>query len=171
MNKFVIALSSTLLCTSLYAAKFHHKNSKPIAIPENDSQLISNIVDFSGTWLGQCDNEPVSLKIIQNENQFKTIFNYEDGDIEEDDFPLNKVIYNNVTSPKNNKLTLNYSFLVGNYVSLSVYGIELTATNPSSYEGYNNILTYEMNIMMTKEGNTLKIHDYENPEPCILTKQ
>jgi len=167
MKKFVISLSAALLCSSVYAVKFHHNKSLQNVSPKIEAKLVMTAEDFSGTWSGQCNNESGKLTITQDDKLFSIEFNDEEsGEAEKYDFPIGKVVSNNEASPSDSTVTVRYASIEFNSVSLVSYDFMR-----STHQNGGLLATDTLFLSMTKEGNTLKIFDTESSEPCVLTKQ
>lgn len=141
--------------------------------PESVAKIATNVENLSGTWIGQCYNEPLRLTITQDDKVFFIEFNDdENGETEKLDFSIGKVVNNNEASSSDNKITVRYA-------SLNHYDhLDFTSVSLVSYDFINSttqssgiLATETMFLDLTKEGHTLKLHDIESSESCVLTKQ
>jgi len=166
MKKLLTTLSVALLSTNMYATKFQHKLSIPNLQPRTQAKITTNVENFSGTWVGQCNNESGRISITQDDKLFSIEFNDENGETEKYDFPVGKVVSNTEASPSSDKVTVRYASIELNSVSLVSFDF-MRSTNQTD----SLLDTDTLFLSMTIEGNTLTISDTESAEPCVLIKQ
>ena len=160
MKKFIFICALVLISFNALSFTLRHNNSSESLVR---SKLITN-EDFSGTWVGHCFNEDISLQITQDYEKISI----QAGEDDESTFFINSLNTNHKTIKKNAIVNTSYADLSGNFLYLSLQDIEVTNTDAGST--YDDHL---INAVLIKNGDVVELRDYlsDNGSICTLSKK
>ncbi|EHL32049.1 hypothetical protein [Legionella drancourtii] len=162
MKKLAILISSMVLAANTFAFTLQHKHKNDRLHMAKATQ-INESEDFSGIWIGNCDDEDVELTITQNDKKI-TLAYPED---ESSTFELNNLVSHNNSTPSFSESSMQHAAIFGNRLNLIFQGI----TTGYDSGSYNTLGSVYMNVWITKDGDTLTIEDmYDESESCVLKK-
>lgn len=162
MKKLAILIASMVLAANTFAFTLQHKHLNELsqsaqATPVNSSE------DFSGIWVGNCDDEDVELTITQNKKQI-TLAYPGDGVFT---FALNSLVSQHTNTPSFGESNQQHATIFGNRLNLIFQGI-MTGYDAGNY---NMVGSAYMNVWIIKDGDTITIEDtYTESESCVLKK-
>ncbi|MGQ3892711.1 hypothetical protein [Legionella sp. CNM-4043-24] len=177
MNKKAVVVASCLLASMpVFSKGFfneHVMKSNHYSLKKN----LENELDFSGIWVGKCDEfqDKLTLNIVQNDKYivFKTLATDDNTGNENEDalkFPFNNVKSKNISSPNSSEHTLSSALPSGpNRMDFSYYsmGMEAADQSTSSYR-----TSFEFSLVLKKNGKLEFIVDqYPEDIVCVLDKQ
>lgn len=162
MKKFIFICALALISFNAVSFTLRHNDSSESLL--RNSKLTTN-ENFSGTWVGHCSNEDVSLHIIQD---YEKISIQADEDDDVSTFFINALITNHKIINKSALVNTSYADLSGNFLFLSLNNIEVI--NKDANSGYHNDL---MHAILIKNGDVIELRDYlsGNGVTCTLSKQ
>ena len=118
--------------------------------------------NFSGTWVGNCDNEELQLTILQDNEQVTLIFPGYDGKTTSKIFALDKLETHNSSSDSISESTLEHT---------SIYRNWLVISSTKIYIGDDREFgVMSMELLIIKNGDTISVNGLWDASICELKK-